>query len=43
MDANEVLDRYAQADLKRISLMTNLTGPKMPDGKIHNDRLNSAK
>ncbi|MEH2157695.1 hypothetical protein [Nostoc sp.] len=43
MDANEVLDRYAQADLKRISLMTNLTGAKMPDGKIHNDRLNSAK
>lgn len=34
MDANEVLDRYAQADLKRISLMTNLRGAKMPDAEF---------
>ncbi|MEI1376795.1 hypothetical protein PQG02_27030 [Nostoc sp. UHCC 0926] len=43
MDANQVLSRYAQADLKRISLRTNLRGAKMPDGRMHNDRLNSAK
>lgn len=34
MDANEVLDRYAQADLKKISLMANLRGVKIPDIRI---------
>lgn len=28
MDADQVLSRYAQADLKRICLRTNLTGAK---------------
>lgn len=34
MDANQVLSRYAQADLKLISLRTNLRGAKMPDGRM---------